>query len=76
MLATIKSGPSGARSGSQTYWPRLRASVSGDTRTPSVKVSANTIDHARTNSPERTVTDEDSKYFIAVNDQRDVSEQP
>jgi len=41
-----------------------------------VKVSANTIDHARTNSPERTVTDEDSKYFIAVNDQRDVSEQP
>jgi hypothetical protein len=30
MLATIKSGPSGARSGSQTYSPDFRVTVSGN----------------------------------------------
>jgi hypothetical protein len=40
MPAMIKSGPSGARSGSQIYWPGFNVTVSGETRTPSVKVSA------------------------------------
>jgi hypothetical protein len=39
-LATIKSGPSGARSGSQTYSPGFSVSVPGETRMPSVKLSA------------------------------------
>jgi hypothetical protein len=39
MLATIETGASGARSGSQTYSPGLSVTVYGETRTPSVKVS-------------------------------------
>jgi hypothetical protein len=33
-------------------------------------------DHARTNSPQRMVIDEDSKDFIAVSDRRDALEKP
>src|SRR5437773_8451471 len=42
VLATISKGPSGARSGSQTYWPGFSVTASGDTRMPSVKVSEDT----------------------------------
>src|SRR5207247_8149354 len=66
MLATIKSGPSGARSGSQTYWPGFSVSVSGETRTPSVKLSASMTDHATTNNPV-TVASNENKNFIAIN---------
>src|SRR6476469_6597116 len=66
MLATIKSGPSGARSGSQTYWPGFKLTVSGETRTPSVKVSANTNEHTRTNNPVRMAIDDENKDFMAV----------
>ncbi len=44
MLATISKGPSGARSGSQTYSPGFSVMVSGETSTPSVKISAETIE--------------------------------
>src|SRR4249919_576044 len=66
MLATIKSGPSGARSGSQTYWPGFRLPVSGETRTPSVKVSANMNDHVRINSPIRMALENENKDFMAL----------
>jgi hypothetical protein len=66
MLATIKSGASGARSGSQTYWPGLKLTVSGETRMPSVKVSANMNDHARTNNPVRMAIDDENKDFMAL----------
>src|SRR4029077_7635100 len=66
MLATIKSGPSGARSGSQTYWPGFRLTVSGETRVPSVKVSANMNDQARTNNPVRMAIDDENKDFMAL----------
>jgi hypothetical protein len=66
MLATIKSGPSGARSGSQTYWPGFKLTVSGETRTPSVKVSANMNDHVRTNNPVRMANDDENKDFMAL----------
>src|SRR6266481_6174262 len=66
MLATIKSGPSGARSGSQTYWPGFRLTVSGDTRMPSVKVSANMNDQTRTNDPVRITIDDENKDFMAL----------
>jgi hypothetical protein len=66
MLATIKSGPSGARSGSQTYWPGFRLTVSGETRMPSVKVSANMNDHARTNNSVRMAIDDENKDFSAL----------
>src|SRR5437773_9024775 len=45
--ATISKGPSGARSGSQTYSPVFSVTVSGETRTPSVKVSADTANGLR-----------------------------
>src|SRR5438046_4380898 len=48
VLATISKGPSGARSGSQTYSPVFSVTVSGDTRTPSVKVSADRMYGLRT----------------------------
>src|SRR5262245_12889944 len=75
MLATIKSGPSGARSGSQTYWPGFRVTVSGETRTPSVKVSASTKARSRANKA-ATVTSNENKDFMAVNVQVKVRVMP
>src|SRR5262249_27638045 len=66
MLATIKSGPSGARSGSQTYWPGFKVTVSGETRTPSVKVSAEMKARSRANKA-TTVTRNENKDFTTVN---------
>jgi hypothetical protein len=66
MLATIKSGPSGARSGSQTYWPGFKLTVSGETRMPSVKVSANTNEHTRTNNPARMAIDDENKDLMTL----------
>ena len=46
-----------------------RASVlifSGETRMPSVKVSANMNDHARTNNPVRMAIDDENKDFMAL----------
>src|SRR5436190_18839092 len=65
MLATIKSGPSGARSGSQTYWPGFRVTVSGETRTPSVKVSAEMRPRSRTIRP-ATIAINENKDFMAL----------
>src|SRR5438094_178689 len=48
VLATISKGPSGARSGSQTYSPVFSFTVSGETRTPSVKISADPVNGLRT----------------------------
>src|SRR5438128_11927105 len=48
VLATISKGPSGARSGSQTYSPVFSVTVSGETRPPSVKVSADPVNGLRT----------------------------
>jgi hypothetical protein len=43
-------------------------SVSGETWTPSVKVSANKNDHARTNNPIRIAIDDENKDFMALLD--------
>src|SRR5215813_12274430 len=64
-LATISKGPSGARSGSHTYSPVFNVTVSGDTRTPSVKVSAKTSGRPRTSRP--AVMTINNKGFIVVN---------
>src|SRR5437867_12284274 len=66
MLATIKSGPSGARSGSQTYSPGLSVTVSGATRTPSVNDSAEIKSRPRTNKA-RTMAVNENKDFMTVN---------
>src|SRR6266567_1045090 len=68
VLATISSGPSGARSGSQTYSPVFSVAVSGDTRTPSVKVSADTVTCSRTSRPaaRRRMRHEASEDFIVL----------
>src|SRR5439155_13903478 len=68
LLATISSGPSGARSGSQTYSPVFSVTVSGDTRTPSVKVSADTVNGLRTSrAAARTrMRNEDNEDFIVL----------
>src|SRR4029450_5063162 len=65
MLATINKGPSGPRSGSQTYSPGFSVTVSGDTRTPSVKVSAKMIGRSRTSRPAAKAIN--TKNFIVVN---------
>src|SRR6266513_1390538 len=65
-LATIKSGPSGARSGSQTYWPGFRVTVSGETRTPSVKVSAEMRPRSRTIRP-ATIAINGKQRFHGIN---------
>src|SRR5882724_12479476 len=64
-LATTNKGPSGARSGSQTYSPVFSVTVSGDTRTPSVKVSARMSARSRTSSPEAKAIN--NKNFIVAN---------
>src|SRR5436190_5629999 len=64
VLATISSGPSGARSGSQTYSPVFSFTVSGETRTPSVKVSADTVNGLRTSRAAARHNDNDD--FIVL----------
>src|SRR5882724_10905015 len=64
VLATINKGPSGARSGSQTYWPGFSVTVSGDTRMPSVKVSADTGNGLRTSKAAAKGRNEDNEDFI------------
>src|SRR5439155_2330605 len=66
VLATINKGPSGARSGSQTYWPGFSATVSGDTRMPSLKVSADTGNGLRTTSAAARISNEDNDDFIVL----------
>ena len=67
MLATISNGPSGARSGSQTYSPGFNVTVSGETRTPSVKISAQTRARSRMKKVVATARHKESKDFIVVN---------
>src|SRR5882762_8865397 len=66
ILAAISKGPSGARSGSQTYSPGFSVTVSGDTRTPSVKVSAKMIGRSRTSRPAATAIKSVNKNFIVI----------
>src|SRR5438874_10050500 len=67
VLATIRRGPSGARSGSQTYSPVFSFTVSGDTRTPSVKVSADRVNSSRTSEVVARMKNEKNGDFIVVN---------
>src|SRR2546427_8726373 len=76
MLATMSRGPSGARSGSHTYSPGFRATVSGGTRTPSVKISAETIKRERRSELLRTLRKNANEKFMLPmpnNEPRDVS---
>jgi hypothetical protein len=66
MLATTKSGPSGARSGSQTYSPDFRVTVSGETRTLSVKLSAKMKHRSRMNRTVTIATKYENKRFMAI----------
>src|SRR5882724_4427222 len=68
VLATIRRGPSGARSGSQTYSPGFSVKVSGDTRTPSVKVSPETWNGLRTSraAASTRIRNEVIKDFIVL----------
>src|SRR5439155_19776287 len=68
VLATISKGPSGARSGSQTYSPVFRFTVSGETRTPSVNVSADRMDGSRTSraAPRTRMRHDDNDDFIVL----------
>src|SRR6266513_5294563 len=66
VLATISSGPSGARSGSQTYSPVFSFAVSGDTRTPSVKVSADPVNGLRTSRAAARTRNENNDDFIVL----------
>jgi hypothetical protein len=67
MLAIISRGPSGARSGSQTYWPGFSVTVSGETCMPSVKISAETMKHRRISKLLATARNEENKDFMVVN---------
>src|SRR6266536_4519225 len=64
VLATINKGPSGARSGSQTYSPVFSFTVSGDTRTPAVKVSADAINGSRISRAATRMRNEESEDFM------------
>src|SRR5439155_22986674 len=66
VLATISRGPSGARSGSQTYSPTFSVTVSGDTRTPSVKVSADPVNGLRTSRAAARIRNENNDDFIVL----------
>src|SRR5438067_101315 len=67
VLATISKGPSGARSGSQTYSPVFSVTVSGETRTPSVKVSADPVNGLRTSRAARIrMRHDDNDDFIVL----------
>jgi hypothetical protein len=46
--------------------PRPRLTDSGETRTPSVKLSANMNDHVRTNNPVRMAINDENKDFMAL----------
>src|SRR5206468_9967156 len=66
MLATISRGPSGARSGSQTYSPDFSVAVSGETCTPSVKISAETIECPKISKfVTRAINKENELFMIA-----------
>src|SRR6266513_1247173 len=67
VLATISKGPSGARSGSQTYSPVFSLTVSGDTRTPSVKVSADPVNSSRTSRAAARHKDNDDFIVLLAN---------
>src|SRR6266568_64445 len=64
VLATINKGPSGARSGSQTYWPGFSVTVSGDTRMPSVKVSDDTMNGSRMSKVAARMRNEKNEDFV------------
>src|SRR4030095_8865445 len=66
VLATISKGPSGARSGSQTYSPGFSLSVSGDTRTPSVNFSADKVNSPDTSRAAARIRNEENEDFIVV----------
>src|SRR5438552_8231837 len=71
VLATISKGPSGARSGSQTYSPVFSVTVSGETRTPSVKVSADRVDDSRTSRAAARIRmrhddNDDFMYYLPI----------
>src|SRR5436309_10581850 len=66
VLATISKGPSGARSGSQTYSPVFSVTVSGETRTPSVKVSADLVNGLRTSRAAARIRNENNDDFIVL----------
>src|SRR6266498_3861815 len=66
VLATINKGPSGARSGSQTYSPTFSVTVSGDTRTPSVKISPGAANEPRITSAAARMRNEETGDFIAL----------
>src|SRR5438874_11987846 len=66
VLATISNGPSGARSGSQTYSPVFSVTVSGETRRPTVKVSADPVNGLRTSSAAVRIRNENNEDFIVL----------
>src|SRR4029450_11176183 len=66
VLATISKGPSGARSGSQTYSPGFRVAVSGETRTPSVNFSADKVNSPSTSRAVARIRNEEDEDFIVV----------